>query len=110
LGFPIQTRPSSESPYLAVGFIHTPSAIHCPIAKAGWLDASALFLKEISGKVIRIKKKWHYRQDGSVWISVAATKAVNKLAKRWSSYRAIVLAVTLACSSTVSSGSVWLRV
>lgn len=57
MGFPIQTRPSSESPYLAVGFVHTPSAIHCPIAKASWLDASALFLKEISGKVIRIKRK-----------------------------------------------------
>lgn len=53
---------------------------------------------------------WHYRQDGSVWISAATTDAVNKLAKRWSNYRAIVLAVTLACSSTVSSDSVWLLV
>lgn len=56
MDFLAQTRPSSESPYLAVGLIHSLSEIHCPIAKAGRLDTSALFLKEISGKVIRIKK------------------------------------------------------
>jgi hypothetical protein len=48
------------------------------IAKPGGLEGSGLFLKEISGKVIRTRiEKWLYQLGGSLWVS--ASKSAKQL-------------------------------